>query len=76
MKWLQKVSRCSGEPIFMHAAFFFGPMNFSAMPRHEGHEARPLEAIVVRRQPPVILGHADGDQLADIDVGAQLLRRR
>ena len=48
-------------------------MNFKRQPRHERHETRPLEAVVIGRQAAVILGHADGDQFADIDVGAQLL---
>src|SRR6185312_8643940 len=44
-----------------------------SLARHEGHEAWPLEAIVVGRQATVIFGKADRDQLAHIDIRAQLL---
>jgi hypothetical protein len=50
----------------------FRTNEFQCQPGDERHETRPLEAVVIRLQPPVIFGHAKGDQLADIDVRSQL----
>src|ERR1700739_845651 len=43
-------------------------------PRHEGGEARPLEALFVDAEPAAVLPQADVDQARDVDVGAELLR--
>ncbi len=72
MKCLQEYVAMFRRSDLHQAAFFFGPINFRANARQEWHKTRPLEAVVVRLEAAVIFRHANRDQLADIDVRAQL----